>query len=182
LTIEIELEGRRHLVQVRRAGTGWAIELDGRPLTATVAEAGGRWSLLFGHRSYEVAFEPRAGGTLVVHVNGEAIPLSIIDADGRLRRPPADARRVPSPVDERGGDDARAGHAGPAAVSAPMPGRVVKVLVSPGDQVSARQGVIVVEAMKMENELRAPRSGTVKEIRVVEGASVEAGAVLMVLA
>jgi biotin carboxyl carrier protein len=62
-----------------------------------------------------------------------------------------------------------------------MPGRVVKVLVRPGDAVAARQPVVVVEAMKMENELRAPRAGTVAEVRVNEGVSVEANAVLVVL-
>jgi biotin carboxyl carrier protein len=67
------------------------------------------------------------------------------------------------------------------AVKAPMPGRVMRVLVSVGDRVTARQGVVVVEAMKMENELRSPRDGTVKEIGVVAGAAVETGAVLVVI-
>jgi len=62
-----------------------------------------------------------------------------------------------------------------------MPGRVVRVLVAPGDAVEARQAVVVVEAMKMENELRAPRAGIVAEVRVAEGASVEANTVLVVL-
>ena len=58
----------------------------------------------------------------------------------------------------------------------------MKVLVAPGEQVTARQGLVVVEAMKMENELRAPSAGTVTEVRVSEGASVEANAVLVVIA
>jgi biotin carboxyl carrier protein len=62
-----------------------------------------------------------------------------------------------------------------------MPGKVVKLLVKPGDQVAARQGVIVVEAMKMENELRSPKAGVVREVKTNEGASVEAGAVLVVI-
>jgi biotin carboxyl carrier protein len=62
-----------------------------------------------------------------------------------------------------------------------MPGRVVKVLVAPGDAVLARQGLVVVEAMKMENELRAPRAGTVAEVRVREGTPVEANVVLVVI-
>jgi biotin carboxyl carrier protein len=62
-----------------------------------------------------------------------------------------------------------------------MPGRVVKLLVRVGDEVGARQGVVVVEAMKMENELRAPRDGRVVEVRVTEGASVDANAVLVVI-
>jgi len=62
-----------------------------------------------------------------------------------------------------------------------MPGRIVKVLVRAGDVVAARQGLLVVEAMKMENELRAPRAGTVAEVRVSEGAPVEANVVLAVI-
>ena len=62
-----------------------------------------------------------------------------------------------------------------------MPGRVVRVLVAPGDEVVPRQGLVVVEAMKMENELRAPRAARVKDVKVTEGLSVEAGRVLVVL-
>jgi hypothetical protein len=72
------------------------------------------------------------------------------------------------------------GH-GQIAIAAPMPGRVVRVLVAAGDDVAARQGVVVVEAMKMENELRAPRAGRVKEVSVTAGTSVEAGRILAVI-
>lgn len=68
------------------------------------------------------------------------------------------------------------------SVKAPMPGRVVRVLVAVGDHVNARQGVVVVEAMKMENELRTPRDGVVKEVSVVPGVTVETGTVLVVVA
>ena len=69
----------------------------------------------------------------------------------------------------------------PSRCVAPMPGRVVRVLVSPGDAVAARQGVVVVEAMKMENELRSPKAGTVRDVSVTPGTSVEAGRVLVVI-
>ena len=62
-----------------------------------------------------------------------------------------------------------------------MPGKVVRVLVHPGDRVLARQPLVVVEAMKMENELRAARDGQVAKVHVEEGASVEAGALLIEL-
>ena len=62
-----------------------------------------------------------------------------------------------------------------------MPGKVVRVLVKPGDEVKARQGLVVVEAMKMENELRAARDGRVRDVGVAEGQSVDAGAVLLVV-
>jgi biotin carboxyl carrier protein len=76
------------------------------------------------------------------------------------------------------------GHAasGPQRVVAPMPGKIVRVLVKPGDPVRARQGLVVIEAMKMENELRAARDGTVTEVQAREAMSVDAGTVLVVIA
>jgi len=81
-------------------------------------------------------------------------------------------------------EQARGGGAGGGAnqISSPMPSRVVKLLKKEGDEVQEGDGVIVVEAMKMESELKAPLSGTVKEIKVSEGDTVEGGAVLVVLA
>ena len=70
---------------------------------------------------------------------------------------------------------------GQVTIVAPMPGRVVRVLAAAGDEVEARQAVIVVEAMKMENELRAPRAGRIREIVVAPGTSVEAGRILAVI-
>ena len=121
--------------------------------------------MLGGPASYDIAFEPGTGGELIVHVNGVAVPLTIIDRRRRGKRGSSEA-----------GVDTQ-----PRAVVAPMPGRIVRVLVQPGDVVEARQGLIVVEAMKMENELRAPRAGIVAEVRVKDGASVVADAVLVVL-
>jgi biotin carboxyl carrier protein len=79
------------------------------------------------------------------------------------------------------GKGGKAAAAGPLTVRAPMPGRVVKLLVKPGDKVEPGQGLVIVEAMKMENELKAPQAGTVKELSVAEGQNVESGASLLVL-
>lgn len=76
----------------------------------------------------------------------------------------------------------RVAHSGPLKLTAPMPGKIVKVLVGPGDAVEAGRGVLVMEAMKMENELKAARAGTIQEIRVKEGQAVEMGALLLVIA
>ena len=73
------------------------------------------------------------------------------------------------------------GALGAASIKAPMPGRVVRVLVAVGDRVTAKQAVVVVEAMKMENELRTPRDGVVKDVLVLAGAAVDSGAVLVVI-
>ena len=168
----------------RRDGDRWIVTLEGRELGVDVVDVGGRWSVLISpnvvsggsrndvgtpSRSYEIAFEPREAGGQVVFVNGDAFPLTITDPRAAF------ARRSPA------SDTGLAGASGSAAVTAPMPGRVVKVLVAPGDAVAARQPLVIVEAMKMENELRAPRSGTVASVRVSEGQSVEAQAVLVVI-
>jgi len=99
-----------------------------------------------------------------------------------------DGRRIGVAVESprrstSGGRGAAAGgtSAGPHTVVAPMPGKIVKVLVRPGDAVQARQGLVVVEAMKMENELRAPRAGTVRALHVQSGDPVDAGQLLVEL-
>ena len=92
-------------------------------------------------------------------------------------------RTINVSVNGRRGAHAEAGARGhgQVTIAAPMPGRVVRVLVAAGDEVAARQGVVVVEAMKMENELRAPRAGRVKEVSVTAGTPVEAGRILAVI-
>lgn len=75
-----------------------------------------------------------------------------------------------------------AGASGPAPLKAPMPGLIVRVNVAPGDSVHAGQGLVVMEAMKMENELRATAAGTVKAVPATPGAAVEKGALLVELA
>jgi biotin carboxyl carrier protein len=159
--------------------------LDGRILSVDVTAIAGRWALLLGPpsrdggvetaaqpkspgrpaKSYEVVVERRSNGERTVYVNGVAIAVSIVDARERLVR-----RRGPT------------SDTGPRSIVSPMPGRIVKVLVREGDAVAAQQGLVVVEAMKMENELRAPRAGQVSAVKVVEGMSVEANAVLVTLA
>ena len=79
------------------------------------------------------------------------------------------------------GDAAGDAAGGASRLTAPMPGKVVRVLVAPGDRIEARQPLVVVEAMKMENELTAPRAGTVAEVPVTEGMSVEAGRLLVAI-
>jgi len=76
---------------------------------------------------------------------------------------------------------AAAGPTSPAPIIAPMPGLIVRVNVNPGEQVVAGQGIVVMEAMKMENELRATADGTVRSVEVVAGTAVEKGALLVAL-
>jgi biotin carboxyl carrier protein len=130
---------------------------------------------------------------------GGAQTLAYVDGSGNgsnagkvgvsIKRPGADPIVVATEVAEarsaRVAALARQAHraqgAGPSTVKSPMPGRVVKILVRAGERLASAQPVVVVEAMKMENELRAPRAGTVQEIRCAEGTAVEAGQDLVVL-
>jgi biotin carboxyl carrier protein len=88
---------------------------------------------------------------------------------------------VEDPRSLRGRRGAGEGAAGPRPVKAPMPGRVVRVLVSEGDEVAEHQGVVVIEAMKMQNELKSPKAGRVARVAVAVDWTVGAGDVLVVI-
>jgi biotin carboxyl carrier protein len=164
VTFELEAGGAVRHVESR----GAQLLLDGRPVDVDAVRAGRAWSMLLGHRSYEASVVERGPGDLIIHVNGR-----IITVRAALQR--FGSRRA------QGGAGIDAAAKGAHRVVAPMPGRIARVLVKAGDAVAARQGVIVVEAMKMENELRSPRAGIVAEVRATEGALVEANAVLIVI-
>ena len=107
-----------------------------------------------------VTLGPSGGGEAVV--DSHAVPVAL-----------ANRRRRARAILGAGNGDQR--------IVAPMPGKVVKLLVAVGDAVEPRQGIVVVEAMKMENELTVTRAGTVTEVTVSEGTSVEAGRLLVVV-
>jgi biotin carboxyl carrier protein len=171
MTFEIEVNGRTRTVAVEAvdaAGAdgglfrlridGAAYEVDARAtdlgLSLTYADSG---------RAADVAITERAAGEVLLQLP-RAMVTALVDAR-RYRR--------------TGG-----GHvttSGEQRIAAPMPGRIIRVLVSPGDEVEARQGLVVVEAMKMENEISATRPGRVKEVAVSEGQSVESGRLLVVV-
>jgi len=170
MTFEIDLNGRTRNVSVERKADGkFRVVLYGVPhdLDATRVGVYGLSMLLDGEAgvSQEVQVAPAtSGGELLITLAGRTVSATV------------NGRRT-----GRSGGDSAAGAHGEQAVLAPMPGRVVRVLVSPGDEVAARQGVVVVEAMKMENELRSPKAGRIKEINVTPGTSVEAGRVLLIV-
>ncbi|HTM03559.1 MAG TPA: acetyl-CoA carboxylase biotin carboxyl carrier protein subunit [Vicinamibacterales bacterium] len=164
MNIDIEVSGRIRRVELERGpaeGGACAGSIDGRVVSIDAVRTAAGWSLLIDGASFEATVD---GAT--VYVNGQAVPVRVLD-------PRAYRRRV------RGQAGGATG--GPVEVRAPMPGRVVKLLVQIGERVAARQGVVVVEAMKMENELRAPRDGVIRDVRAHEGASVDAGAILVII-
>jgi biotin carboxyl carrier protein len=119
-------------------------------------------SILIGTSSYDVSIVTGpAADQLTLSVGGTVVGATL---NGRRRR----GRKEESGSAEKG----------PQQLKAPMPGKVVRVLVKLGDKVGPRQPLVVIEAMKMENELRAVAEGVVSELHVVEGQSVDAGAVV----
>ena len=124
-----------------------------------------------------------APGTYSILLDGHAVEASVSDdgSDEGLLVRCSDANfrvRVSDPRSWRGARHTLLEAHGPQRILAPMPGKVVRVLVGAGDQVEAGRGLIVVEAMKMQNEIRSPKSGKVEKIFVKEGQAVNAGEVL----
>jgi biotin carboxyl carrier protein len=163
LIFEAAVDGRTLKVEVRQQNGRYSLALDGEALDVDFAETGAHFaSLLISGRSYEVGIERHTDGYRIV-LPGESL-------DVRLR----------STHQGSGSAVTRSG-VGPARLEAPMPGKIVRVLTAVGEEVTVDQGLIVMEAMKMENELRAPRAGRVQTIHVSEGQAVETGAVLVAL-
>lgn len=157
-------EGKGSRIEVVEASHPWTVKVDEAIYQVDILAVGeGLYSLLVDGRSYEVDVleEP---GTLLVFVEGQLFRLEPQEERRRLRR--------------MGGKEVAVGR---QAIVAPMPGKVVKVLVSVGDQVQAGDGVVVIEAMKMENELKAAGPGTVREVKVREGQGVNGSDILVVI-
>jgi biotin carboxyl carrier protein len=168
----IQLGGKERELSVEALDGGrWRVTHEGRARVWDVRKVhngtrSATWSLL-PDGGGPAALVDVDGGTpdLTVGVGGMTAPLKIVDARSKLAAHAA----------------ARSAQGGPHSVRSPMPGKVVKVLVQAGDEVKTGSAVVVVEAMKMENELRAPRDGRIKEVPVREGQAVEAGQPLVIL-
>ena len=162
MTVWLELEGKRLKVELPADASGGALRcsVDGRSVDADarVMEPG-VISLVVAGRQYRCMLDGDA-----VIIDGRRFGFAVED-----------------PRSLRGRRGAGEGAAGPRAVKAPMPGRVVRVLVSEGDEVSEHQGVVVIEAMKMQNELKSPKAGRVAKVAVVVDGTVGAGEVLVVV-
>ena len=164
--LHIDLDGHLHIVDARRVNdsiVSMLVQFDGAAGPARSIDAAFATQPTGSARSGQA--QPVAGD-FDVHLDGRTIPVQIRPAGsfGRQKK-------------------SGVGPAGPGLqrITSPMPGKVVRVLVKAGDEVKARQGLVVVEAMKMENELRAARDGRVREVSVEEGQSVDAGTPLLIV-
>jgi biotin carboxyl carrier protein len=177
----VKVGGQTTVVGLEPTAGGLRVVVGERERLLEVREAAGLLSWLDGNRVVSAQVQnvdgAAAAGTsgagapgrevrLMVTTGGQVLPAEVSDAavEGVAAR--AAQGRVST---------------GPISLRAPMPGRVVKLLARAGDQLKAGQGVLVVEAMKMENEIKVPRDGRLREMRAVEGAAVDAGEELAVL-
>jgi biotin carboxyl carrier protein len=161
--LDATVDGRTFRVEVRREGDGYEVTLDGVPVKVDLAETSGHFaSLIVNGVSHDVGLEKRSD-EYRVHLPDETLTVALAQAsrDGARPAPRTD---------------------GPARLTAPMPGRVVRVLAEEGREVVAGEGLVVIEAMKMENELKASRKGRIQKVAVRQGQTVEAGALLVVVA
>jgi pyruvate carboxylase subunit B len=161
----VTLNGTTHEIAV----DGAHVTIDGAPARAHLEMVHGTpvCHLVLDGRSYTFAVSANPGGgqwTLVDR--GEPVELEVLDERTRHIRSLVGAGKAPS---------------GGGAIKAPMPGMVVKVLVQPGESVTAGQGLVVLEAMKMENEIKAASAGVVDAVSVRPGQAVEKGAALVML-
>jgi biotin carboxyl carrier protein len=163
MTYDITIDGKNYRLDLNRADGRWSCRLDGREVEIdSVIARPDVLSLRIGNQAYEVKCERVAGDT---HLWVGSARFAVEVRDPRSLR-----GRVRTVEDH-----------GPRKLTAPMPGKIVRVLVNQGDQVDAGAGVLVVEAMKMQNEIKSPKKGTIQKILVGEGAAVNAGDVLAIV-
>jgi biotin carboxyl carrier protein len=168
MTYNVAIDGKNYRleldrVELDRLDCRWSCRLDGREVAVdAVLARPGVLSLRIGNTVYEVKCE-RVGHDLYVWVGDQRF-----------------ATEVRDPRSLRGRIRATDDH-GPRKLTAPMPGKVVRLLVREGEGVEAGTGVIVVEAMKMQNEIKSPKTGKIQKILVAAGAAVNAGDVLAIV-
>lgn len=165
MKLQAELNGEKHEVEINRDGRSVIATVDGRHYVLDVSEPE-KDVLLVKHanRVSQVFVSQKAGSEFGVTIHGQALDVEIIDPK-RLRG-------------AGGGDEHSEGL---AEIKTAMPGKIVRILVAEGAEVAKGDGIIVVEAMKMQNELKSPKDGIVKDIRAAEGQTVNAGEVLVVV-
>ena len=160
---DVTIDGKNHRLELNHADGRWTCQLDGRELQVdAILARPDVLSLRIGNMAYEVRSE-RVANDLHVWVGSTRFAAEVRDPRSLRGR-------------KHAGDD----H-GPRKIAAPMPGKVVRLLVHEGDEVEPGAGVAVVEAMKMQNEIKSPKKGKVQKILVGEGATVNAGEVLAIV-
>lgn len=165
MKLELEIDGQMIEAEFVFADNAAQLTLGGETHAAQVSEPEpGLFTVIINNRVYRCAIEKTPSGDAEVIVNCKRISVAVRDKKHL-----------------RGQSGAGAGASGRVNLTSPMPGKVVRVLLNAGDEVAAHQGVLVVEAMKMQNEVQSPKAGKVAEIKVAEGQTVNTGEVLAVI-
>ncbi len=155
---------KKRVIELERDTAGWRVTLDGRPMAVDAVQiAPNILSLLLDGQSFEISVTPAAEGQLKIQTGAHEFTAEGID--------PRAWRGRHSHVEAEGRQQ----------IVAPMPGKVVHLLVQAGDWVEAGQGLVVIEAMKMQNEIRSPKGGTVERVLAKAGQPVNAGEVLCIV-
>ena len=165
MTFDVIINGKPHQVDIRQDEGRWLCRLDGNEVDVDgVYCAPDVISLLIGGQSYEVKRERQGTDTHII-IRGARFSAEVRDPRALRTRKAA----------------AEAAGGGPKKLAAAMPGKVIRILVSEGDEVEAAQGLVVVEAMKMQNEMKSPKKGRIKQVLVKEGGAVTAGDVMVIV-
>ncbi len=165
MTFNVIIGDRRHRLELRKREGSWVARLDDHEMAVdAVLTARDVISVLIGGKAYEVKRERSLNGETHMIVGSARYAVQVEDPRSlRTRR-------------------ATAAHShGPQNVTAPMPGKIVRILVSKGQDVEPGESVVVIEAMKMQNVLKSPKKGTVQHIVVTESSNVNAGDVLITI-
>jgi biotin carboxyl carrier protein len=165
MTYDVVVDGKTHRLELTKGETTWLCKVDDQEIEVDAAlTARDVLSVLVGGKAYEVKRERSLQGELHMVIGSARYAVEV--QDPRSLR----ARRA-----------AAGSEAGPQKVTAPMPGKIVRILVAEKDEVKAGQGIIVMEAMKMQNELKSPKDGRVQKITTSEGSTVNPGDTLAVI-
>jgi biotin carboxyl carrier protein len=177
LMLEVEVDGLVRRVALERRDEGYVVQMDGRSIPVDLCEPSpGVISLLMGDGTWDGSADDFVGGHSYRCVHTVTADEETIAVGAWQHRVAVNDPRSLRAQRRRPG----AGN-GTLQIKASMPGRVARVLVTPGETVVAHQGVVVIEAMKMQNELKAARDGRITEVRVAAGDKVTSGQVLAVL-
>jgi biotin carboxyl carrier protein len=160
---DVTIDGKKYRLELNQSEGRWTCRLDGSEIEVDAARVRPDvLSLRVGNRAYDASSD-RVGNGWYVWIGGRRFLAEVRD--------PRSLRGRVRPSDEQG----------PKKLTAPMPGKVVRILAGEGSEVEAGAGVMVVEAMKMQNEIKSPKKGTIRKLAVGPGAAVNAGDILAIV-
>jgi biotin carboxyl carrier protein len=163
MTYEVNIDGKNYRLELTRSDGRWDCRLDGHEVVVdAVLARRDVLSVLIGGKAYEIKRE-RTATDMYLWVGSVRYAVRVRDPRSLRTRQCADDGK------------------GPRKLVAPMPGKVVRVLVQEGAEVEAGEGIVVVEAMKMQNEIKSPKKGVVRKLTTSEGTNVNSGDVLAIV-